>query len=78
MDKPDWSNEFNSFIESALGKELIRSLREDLHDSILSEARHSESMEVAYGLLKEASGVIKAIEHLQFLAAVLPRDKQGS
>lgn len=78
MDKPDWSNEFHSFLESALGQELVRSLKEDLHDSLLSSARKAENMEVAYGLLKEASGVIKAIEHLQFLSAVLPRDKQGS
>lgn len=70
----DWSKQFNSLMSSPLGEELVRTLREDLHESILTEARSADSQEKAYGLLKEASGVIKSIEHLKF-RSVVPRDK---
>lgn len=60
--------EFKSLMSSRLGKELVRSLKEDLHDSIIQDAQKAKSQETAYGLLKEASGVIKSIEHLMFLA----------
>lgn len=70
MDKSDWSNEFNSLFNSALGKELIRSLKEDLHDTIVRDAQNAKTSDAAFGLLKESSGVIKSIEHLMFLSAV--------
>lgn len=70
MDKTDWSNEFKSFVESALGKELIRSLKEDKHDNLIKEAQKAETQDIAYGLLKEASGVMLAIEHMMFLSTV--------
>lgn len=73
MDK-DWAEDFKSFINSPLGKELLRSLREDLHDNLISQAEMANSQESAYGLLKEARGVIKSIDHLQSLGVVL-RDK---
>lgn len=66
----DWSNQFKSLLGSPLGKELLRSLREDLHDSLIKEAQQAENAEVAFGLLKEASGVIKSVNHLQFLGVV--------
>lgn len=77
MDKPDWSNEFNSLLNSALGKELMRSLREDLHDTILREAQNAKTSDEAFGLLKETSGVIKAIEHLMFLSSVTKDEVSG-
>lgn len=64
----DLSEQFKSLMSSKLGEELVRSLREDLHDSIIRDAQKATSQETAYGLLKEASGVIKSIEHLMFLA----------
>lgn len=70
MDNNDWSNEFNGFINSALGKELLRSLKEDLHDGLIRDAQNAETADTAFGLLKEASGVIKSMEHLMFLSAV--------
>lgn len=62
----DWSKEFAGFLNSPLGKELIRTLKEDLHDTKVREAQNATTAESAYGLLKESAGVIKAIEHLQF------------
>lgn len=62
----DYSELFDSFLKSDLGKELVRTLKEDLHDSLVAEAQRARHAEDAYGLLKEASGVIKSIEHLQF------------
>jgi hypothetical protein len=56
-----------------LGTELIRELNER-HNQLISEAENAESQEKAYGLLKQASGVILAVEHLQFLS-VVPADE---
>ena len=75
MDKQDWSDEFQGLFNSALGKELIRSLKEDLHDSILKDAQNAKTSDVAFGLLKESSGVIKSIEHMMFLSASVPKDE---
>lgn len=70
----DWAEQLQSFLKTPLGKEIIRSLKEDLHDNIIDEAEKAKSQEVAYGLIKEARGVIKSIDHLSSLAVVL-RDK---
>ena len=75
MDKQDWSSQFNGLFSSPLGEELIRTLTEDLHDNIVRDAQKSVgSQEKAFGLLNQAGGVIKAIEHLQFLS-VVPKDE---
>lgn len=72
----DWAKQFNSLLSSPLGDELLRSLRVDLHDNLIKDAQSSTSQENAFGLLKEASGVIKTIEHLQF-RAFIPTDEGG-
>lgn len=77
MEREDWSNQFNSLMTSPLGKELVRTLKEDLHASIIEDAEKAKTQESAYGLLKQASGVIKTIEHLQFLA-VVSKDEESS
>lgn len=48
----------------------MRSLKEDLHESIIRDAQSAETQDVAFGLLKEASGVMLAMEHMMFLASV--------
>lgn len=71
----DWSQQFNGLLTSPLGEELIRTLTQDLHDNIVRDAEKSvDSQEKAFGLLNQAGGVIKAIEHLQF-RAVVPTDE---
>ena len=72
----DHSQDFKSLLDSKFGKELIRTLEEDLKKSLLEKAEDADSMEKAYGFTKEASGVTKVIEHLQF-RAVTPKDKGG-
>jgi hypothetical protein len=72
----DWAPQFKSLLSSPLGAELLRTLREDLHDNLVGDAEDSETQESAFGLLKQAGGVIKAIEHLQF-RAVAPTDEGG-
>lgn len=62
----NYSEAFSSLLNSDLGKELVRTLKEDLHDNLIEMAQQSNDPDTAYGLLKEASGVIKSIEHLQF------------
>lgn len=69
----DWSERFKSLLESDLGKEMVRALKEELHDNIVKDAQNADTQEKAFGLLKEASGVIKALEHLQFRSAVAPK-----
>lgn len=72
----NWAEQFKALLSSPLGEELLRTLREDVHDNIVEAARNAVRQEKAFGLLKEASGVIKAIEHLQF-RAVTPKDEGG-
>lgn len=72
----DWSLQFKSLLSSPLGGELINQLnirKQQLQD----DAANAKSAESAFALLKEAGGVIKAIEHLQFLATVAPTDEGG-
>lgn len=77
MDREDWSNQFESLFKTPLGQELLRTLKEDLHASIIEDAEAAQTQESAFGLLKEASGVIKALEHLRF-RSVVPRDEESS
>ena len=72
----DWGPQFKALLESPLGQELKRTLKEDLHDHIIKSAQTAENMENSYALLKEAGGVIKALEHLEF-RTVTPRDEGG-
>lgn len=74
----EWSDKFQSLLNSPLGKELIRVLQEDLHGSLIAEAERADSQEKAYGLLKEASGVIKAVGHIQYMSTGLPSDEGSS
>lgn len=73
MSSESWSNEFNSLFSSPLGKELLNELNV-LKQRLQDDASEAKSAETAFGLLREAGGVIKAIEHLQFLA-VVPKDE---
>lgn len=73
----NWSKNFHDLLNSDFGKEVVRTLTEDLHNSIIEDARKAKNAEQAYGLIKEASGVIKAIEHLQF-RAVTPKGDGSS
>lgn len=66
----DWSDQLNSFLKSPLGQEVIRTLVEDLHHSLVDKAEAAETQEVAYGLLKQASGVTLSVQHLVSLAAL--------
>lgn len=66
----DWSNQLNSFLKSPLGRETLRLLREDLHGSLIEKAEKAPTAEIAYGLLKEASGVIQSVDHLTSVAAL--------
>ena len=67
----DFSEAFSGFLKTPLGVELIRTIKEDLHDNLVREAENSLSQENSYGLIKEASGVIKVLEHLQYRSVVL-------
>jgi hypothetical protein len=71
----DWAPQFKSLLSSPLGAELLSQLnirKQQLQD----EAAKAQTSENAFALLKEAGGVIKAIEHLQF-RAVAPTDEGG-
>lgn len=71
----DFSQAFKGLVNSKLGEELIKEYMK-LHASLIDDAEKAETQETAFGLLKEARGVIKTIEHLQFLA-VAPKDESG-
>lgn len=73
MDSSDWSPQFNALLSSPLGAELINELNA-LKQRLQDDASGVDTAETAFGLLREAGGVIKAIEHLQFLA-VVPKDE---
>ena len=69
----DWAKQFNSLLSSPLGKELIKTLN-DRKQQLTDEAAKARTPNDAFGLLKEAGGVIKAIEHLQY-RSVVPKDE---
>lgn len=71
----DWSEQFKSLLSSPLGEELLRELNVR-HDLLVKDAEDAQTQETAFGLLKQAAGVIKAVEHLKFLA-VAPTDEGG-
>lgn len=71
----DWSQQFNSLLSSPLGVELISQLN-TRKGQLIDEATGAKSQDAAFGLLKEASGVKLAIEHLMFLS-VTPKDEGG-
>ena len=64
-----YNEEIKGFLDSAQGQEMMRSLREDLHNNLIREALKENTPDTAFGLIKEASGVIKSMEHMMFLAA---------
>lgn len=61
----DHSQEFKSFLNSALGKELVKDL-EEMRASKLNDAEKESSI----ALLNQAYGIRLALEHLQFRAIV--------
>lgn len=69
----NWSSEFKSLFSSPLGKQLMSELT-IVKQRLLDDAAAANTAETAFGLLREAGGVIKAIDHLQFLA-VVPKDE---
>lgn len=70
QDNIDWAKQFEALLSSPLGKELLRTLNEDLRASVVLSAENSDSLEKGYGLLKMAAGVNLAIGHLQSRAVV--------
>lgn len=60
----DFKPAFESFVKSPLGVELLRALKEDVHDSLIQKAEAATSMESSYGFTMQAAGVIKTIEHI--------------
>jgi len=70
-DKVDsnWSNQYKSLFSSPLGKQLLNELN-IVKQRLQDDASEAKTAETAFGLLREAGGVIKAIDHLQFLAVV--------
>lgn len=73
MSDSNWSDQYKSLFSSPLGTELLNELS-NLKQRLQDDASEAETAETAFGLLREAGGVIKAIEHLQFLA-VVPKDE---
>lgn len=63
-------------MNSALGKELVRSITEDLYANLLRDAQAQTTADTAFGLLKEASGVIKVVDHLRFLSVNIDEAKR--
>lgn len=72
----DFAKAYQDLLSSPLGKDLLKELRQ-LQGGLTDEAAKAQTPDTAFGLLKEAGGVIKAIEHLQFLSAVVPTAEGG-
>lgn len=70
----DFAKQYQSLLSSPLGVDMLAELRKE-HDSSVEKAERSTDPNTAFGLLKEASGVIKAIDHLHFLAHIAPKDE---
>jgi hypothetical protein len=74
---PNWNQQFHDLLASPLGRELVRVLEEDLHYSLITDAEKEDSQEKAYGLLKQASGVMLSISHLKSKAVVPKARRNG-
>jgi hypothetical protein len=72
----DWSQQFHDLFNSAVGKEVLRVLEEDLHKSKIEDAEKADSLEKGYGLLKEASGIMLAVSHLKS-KTVVPKTRRN-
>lgn len=73
MAQSDNAHLYKSLLSSPLGEDMLKQLNV-LHDSLITEAESAEDPNTAFGLLKQAAGVIKAIGHLKFLS-VVPKDE---
>lgn len=71
----DYSKEIKALLNSAIGKEIERTIIEDLQMSIIEDAQKADTQETAFGLLKESRGVIRVIEHLRSIASLAPKDE---
>lgn len=71
----DWSPQIKSLLSSPLGIEIIRTLTEDLRLSIIEDAEKASTPDEAFGLLKEARGVIRVVEQLSSIAALSSIDE---
>lgn len=60
----DWKVQYEGLLKSPFGQEILRALKEDIHDNLIKQAREAPNMETSYGFTKEAAGVIRVIEHL--------------
>lgn len=60
---------YDSFLKSEFGRHVISELQK-IADSDLRQAATMPTPESAYGLIKQAGGVIKAIDHFSTGAAL--------
>ena len=60
----DRKEQYEAFMKSEFGIYIIKTLGE-ISDALLHEAAQKNTADEAYGLIKEAGGVIKAIEHFK-------------
>jgi hypothetical protein len=64
---PDFSEDYKSFLNTPMGKNLIKELNAR-KTQLQDEASKETSQETSYGLSQRANGVMLAIEHIMFLA----------
>jgi hypothetical protein len=56
--------QYDAFVKSEFGKHFLETLQK-LSDTLIREAQTAQTADVAYGLIKESSGVIKVIDHIK-------------
>lgn len=60
----DWKTQYETFMKSEFGKHVIETL-EGMAEQSIREATKQPTADLAYGLIKEAGGVIKAVDHFK-------------
>jgi len=72
----DFTEQYRALFGSTFGDDIEDKLKE-LRDSLVDDAGKAESQDKAYGLLKQASGVMLALSHLQGKAVVPKARRKG-
>ena len=60
----DFTENYKNLFSSPFGEDIERVLRE-YRDSLIEDADKAQTQDSAYGLLKQASGVMLALSHIK-------------
>lgn len=73
----DFTENYKALFTSPFGEDIELKLK-DLRDSLIDDADKAETQDSAYGLLKQASGVMLALSHIKGKAMLPTVRRKGN